>query len=148
MKKFLSILLISAIGFSTSIQGASPDLGKSSKIEKITSENLAKSINSLSVNYQIVEFDTQDNLVKIGCNQWEQSINLDNLTILQDYGIWRNGNKTIWFKSKIPIKWITINNFPYGYEVKKINSQYFQIKCSQFQKYWDSTDNITIAVRK
>lgn len=148
MKKFLSVLLIAGFAFSTSIQGASPDSGASSKTVFHQSETLVKSIETFSVNYQIVEFDTQDNLVKIGCSQWEQSINLDTFAILQDYGIWRDSNKTIWFKSKIPIKWLSINNFPYAYEVKKINPKYFQIKSSQFPKYWDGTDNIQIAVRK
>lgn len=147
MKKFLSILLIAGLAFSTSIQGASPDSGASSKAVKYQTETLVKSVEKFSVNYQIVEFDTQDNLVKIGCSQWMQSINLDIFAILQDYGIWRNSNKTIWFKSKVPIKWESINKFPYAYEVKKINSRHFQIKSSQFQKYWDGTDNIEIAVR-
>lgn len=32
-------------------------------------------------------------------------------------------------------------------QLQKINSRHFQIKNSQFQKYWDGTDNIEIAVR-
>ena len=148
MKKFLSVLLIAGFAFSTSIQGASPDSGKSLQVVKMNTEPLAKSIEKFSVNYEIVKFDTQDNLVAIGCEGWVQSINLDTFAILQDYGMWRDSNKTIWFKSKIPIKWISINNYPYAYEVKKINSRHFQIKSSQFPKYWDGTDVITIAVRK
>ncbi len=54
---------------------------------------MLKSIFSmLFLNLQIIKFDTQDNIVQIGC-EWKQNLNLDNFEPLQDYGLIRQDNE-------------------------------------------------------
>ena len=50
---------------------------------------MLKSIFSMIfLNLQIIKFDTQDNIVQIGC-ECKQNLNLDNFEPLQDYGLIR-----------------------------------------------------------
>ena len=82
---------------------------------------MLKSIFSmLFLNLQIIKFDTQDNIVQIGC-EWKQNLNLDNFEPLQDYGLIRQ-DKKLFFKTKVPVKSIRLNKFKQRYKVKKHGS--------------------------
>ena len=101
----------------------------------------------LFVNLQIVEFDTQDNLVKFECTQM-QNLNLDTFEPLQKFGLRRYTDKKMWFKSTEPLKTIRLNNFNKKYKVKKISPYHFEIKCVNLQEYFDGTDNVEVIISK
>lgn len=99
----------------------------------------------------IYKFDTQDNLVKCLTSDWgqyEQNVNLDTFEPINEIGLWRNGNKTFWVKTKFPAKTIRINNYPHRYKVKKVTDTYFIVRSVDLQKYFDTTDVIEIIVKK
>lgn len=97
----------------------------------------------------IYRFDTQDNLVKSleQCN-WEQNLDLDNFTPLQEVGLFRDGQYTFWVKLKNPAKSIRINKFPHRYKVKKISPYHFAVRSVKLQDYFDGTDIIEIIVKR
>ena len=150
LKSFFFMLIFSLMMVSTVIRGATPDLKESSKTEKLKEIKSAKVAQNsfLKSQFVILNFDTQDNLVRENCGAWVQNINLDDLKPIQEVGLWRDSNTTIWIKSKVPVSWVSINNFPYPYHVKKISSKYYQIKSTKFPEYWNGTDIIEIAVKK
>lgn len=108
---------------------------------------MLKSIFSMIfLNLQIIKFDTQDNIVQIGC-EWKQNLNLDNFEPLQDYGLIRQ-DKKLFFKTKVPVKSIRLNKFKQRYKVKKHGSQLFEIKCVNLQKHFDETDIVEVVVNE
>ena len=99
------------------------------------------------LNLMIVEFDTEDNIVRTNKIQWRQNLDLNTFQPLFTYGMWRYANDKMWFKSTEKIKSIRLNKFNYKYKVKKVSDYYFEIHCDQFQDYFDGTDNIEIIVK-
>ena len=84
------MLIFSLMMVSTGIRGATPDLKESSKTEKfkeIKSEKVAQN-SFLKSQFVILNFDTQDNLVRENCGAWVQNINLDDLKPIQEVGLW------------------------------------------------------------
>lgn len=101
----------------------------------------------VGLNIGMVEFDTEDNIFRTNRTPWEQNLNLSTLEPLSTYGLRWYAPTKLWFKSINDIKSIRINNFPQKYSVKKINSNYFEIKSEYLQTYFDGCDNITIVVK-
>ena len=99
------------------------------------------------LNLMIVEFDTEDNIFRTNKTPWEQNLNLDDMTPLSTYSLWRYSNNKMWFKSKNKIKVIRLNNFNLKHKIKKVSDYHFEIYCSQLQRYFDEKDNIEVIVK-
>jgi len=106
-------------------------------------------LSSRYLNLLIVEFDTEDNMVRTNKTIWEHNIDLDNIpNFLSEYGLWRYENKRMWFKSKSNVSTIRLNNFNLKHKIKKINKRHFEIYCPNLFTWFDQHDNIEIIVKK
>jgi len=105
-------------------------------------------LNYTFLDLTLVKFDTQDNVLQICSETWKSNLNLDDLSILQEFGLRRYSGTKIWFKSNIPVKSIRLNKFNKHYKIKKINNFHFEITCNKLQEYFDNTDIINVIVRK
>lgn len=100
------------------------------------------------IKLEMVEFDTQDNLVKLD-SVWKQNLDLNNnFKPLEKFGLRRFSDTEMWFKSEESVSMIRLNNFPYSYKIKKVSNREFIIKSKKLQNYFDGTDNVTIIVKK
>jgi hypothetical protein len=95
-----------------------------------------------------VKFDTQDNVLQICSEPWKPNLNLDDSSILQEFGLNRVSDTKIWFKSTVPVKTIRLNGFNKHYKIKKISKFHFEITCNKLPEYFDGTDVINVIVRK
>ena len=100
-----------------------------------------------------IEFDTQDNLYReaFGC-QWKRQLSaLEDLSedYVREYESDRvayNGGDGFRVFSTKKIKTVRLNNFPFSFKVKKISPYECIVISKYFQRYFDNTDNIQVAI--
>lgn len=95
----------------------------------------------------VVQFDTQDNLVRTINGNWDTNVNPYTLEPMGEYALWRTDNKRFWVKTKKAAKTIRLNNYPYQYKVKKVSPYHFVVTSIRLQDYFDNTDIIEIIVK-
>lgn len=99
----------------------------------------------------VAAFDTQDNLVRVYENNtlgdWLPNLNLDaDFEPQQKFGLRRHEATKLWFKSKVPVRTIRLNNFDKFYRVRKLSDYHFEVECYRLQEHFDNTDYVEVLV--
>ena len=100
-----------------------------------------------------IEFDTQDNLYKEAFEcVWKHQLDAiedPSEDYVREYMAkridYKGGDALRVFSTK-KIKTVRLNNFPFSFKVKKISPYECIVISKYFQRYFDNTDNIQVAI--